>query len=68
VVRPNDTDLYDYLLSRFAGVRGVRVILERRRTQEAVGNERRIRQVTVSTLGYSVVRFKRKPPPPSASS
>ena len=68
VVRPNDTDLYEYLLPRFAGVRGVRVILERRRTQEAVGNERRIRQVIVSTLGYSVVRFKRKPPPPSASS
>src|SRR5262245_18725608 len=24
VVRPNDTDLYEYLLSRFAGVRGVK--------------------------------------------
>ena len=63
VVRPNDTDLYEYLLPRFADVRGVGVILERRRTQEAVGNERRVRQGTVSTLGYSVVRFKRKPPP-----
>ena len=68
VVRPNDTDLYEYLLRRFAGVRGIRVILERRRTQETVRNERRIREGTVSTLGYTVVRFKPKPPPPSASS
>ena len=61
VVRPNDTDLYHYLLQRFAGVRGVRVILERRRTQEGVPNERRIRQGSVSELGYTVLRFKRKP-------
>ena len=61
VVRPNDTDLYEYLVRRFAGVRGIRVILERRRTQETVRNERRIRQGTVSTLGYAVVRFKPKP-------
>jgi hypothetical protein len=67
VVRPNDTDLYEYLLRRFAGVPGVRVILERRRADRRVGervpNERRIRQATVSALGYTVVRFKRKPPP-----
>ena len=68
VVRPDDTDLYDYLLLRFAGVRGVRVILERRRTQEGVPNERRIRRGSVSELGYTVVRFKRTLPPPSASS
>ena len=30
IVRPNDTDLYEYLLRRFVGVQGVRVILERR--------------------------------------
>ena len=67
VVRPNDTDLYEYLLRRFAGVRGVRVILERRQPKrladEAKHKERRIRQGTVSALGYTVVRFKRKPPP-----
>jgi len=65
VVRPNDTDLYHYLLRRFAGVRGVKVILERRRGTEDVRNERRIRQGRVSALGFTVVRFKRKPPPPS---
>jgi hypothetical protein len=67
VVRPNDTDLYEYLLRRFAGVRGVRVILERRQPKrpadEPQHKERRIRQGTVSALGYTVVRFKRKPPP-----
>jgi hypothetical protein len=66
VVRPNDTDLYEYLLQRFAGVPGVRVILERRQPDCAVDEreckERRIRQATFSALGYIVVRFKRKPP------
>ena len=38
VVRPNDTELYEYLSQRFAGVSGVRVILDRRRA------DRRIRQ------------------------
>jgi len=65
VVRPSDTDLYHYLLQRFAGVRGVKVILEQRRGTEDVRNERRIRQGRVSALGFTVVRFKRKPPPPS---
>jgi hypothetical protein len=63
VVRPNDTELYHYLLRRFAGVRGVTVILERRRTKEPVRNERRIRQGTDSLLGYTVVRFKLKSAP-----
>ena len=66
VVRPNDTDLYEYLLQRFAGVPGLRVILERRQPDCAVDEreckERRIRQGTFSALGYIVVRFKRKPP------
>src|SRR5438445_11145454 len=66
VVRPNDTDLYEYLLRRFAGVPGVRVILERRKPDRPVDErerkEWRIRQGTVSALGYTVVRFKRKPP------
>ena len=66
VVRPNDTDLYEYLLRRFAGVPGVRVILERRKSDRPVDErerkERRIRQGMVSALSYTVVRFKRKPP------
>src|SRR5437899_2550317 len=66
VVRPNDTNLHEYLLRRFAGVPGVRVILERRRSDRPVDErerkERRIRQGMVSALSYTVVRFKRKPP------
>ncbi len=66
VVRRNDTDLYEYLLQRFAGVPGVRVIQERRQPDRPVDErdrkERRIRQVMVSSLGYTIVRFKRKPP------
>ena len=65
VVRSNDTDLYEYLMQRFAGVSGVKVILERRQASSRSGghvpNERRIRQGTASALGYTVVRFKRKP-------
>jgi len=67
VVRPNDTKLYEYLLQRFAGVSGVKVILERRQASSRSGghvrNERRIRQGTASALGCTVVRFKRKPSP-----
>jgi hypothetical protein len=70
VVRPNDTDLYEYLVQRFAEVSGVQVILERRRADRPIGGrvreERRTRQGTVSALGYMVVRFKRMPPPASA--
>ena len=66
VVGRNDTDLYEYLLQRFAGVAGVRVIRERRKPDRPVDErdrkERRIRQGTVSALGYTVFRFKRKPP------
>lgn len=66
VVRRTDTDLHEYLLERFAGVPGVKVILERRQPDRLVdereGKERRIRQGAVSGLGYIVVRFKRKPP------
>ena len=71
IVRPNDTDLYEYLLRRFAGVPSVRVILERREpdrpADERERNDRRVRQGTASSLGYTVVRFKRKPPPAAAS-
>src|SRR5882724_4418041 len=67
IVRPNDTDLYEYLLRRLVGVPGVRVILERRQPDRPAGerirDERRIPHGTVSALGYTVVRFKRKPTP-----
>ena len=37
----NDTDLYEYLLRRFAGVPGVRVILERRKSDRPVDERER---------------------------
>jgi len=67
VVRRADTDLYEYLLPRFAGVPGLMMILDRRRPDRPVDErdceERRIRLGTVSALGYTVVRLKRKPVP-----
>src|SRR5207245_4316152 len=48
VVRPNDTDLYEYLLRRFAGLPGVRGILVRWKPASQVAararKERGIRQ------------------------
>jgi hypothetical protein len=66
VVRPADTDLYEYLLPRFAGVPRLIVILDRRRPDRPEEHkrgreERRIQPGTVSALGYTVVRFKTKP-------
>ena len=71
VVRPNDTALHDHLQRAFAGMRGVKVIMERRAgdrraAQDPVADERRhrrmrrIRQGQVSSLGYTVVRFTPK--------
>jgi hypothetical protein len=71
VVRPNDTALHDYLQRAFAGLRGVKVIVERRAgdrraAQYPVADERRlvrtrrIREGEVSSLGYTVVRFTPK--------
>jgi len=71
VVRPNDTSLYEYLRRRLAGVKGVKVIPERRqadrrREQRPVGErrhqDRRIRQGKIFALGYTLFRFKRKSP------
>ena len=66
VVRRADTDLYEYLLPRFAGMPGLMVILDRRRPDGPVDErdreERRIRPGTLSALGYTVVRFKRAHP------
>jgi hypothetical protein len=72
VVRPNDTSLYEYLRRRLAGVKGVKVIPERRQAdrrgeQRPVGErrhqDRRIRQGKIFALGYTLFRFKRKSPP-----
>jgi len=71
VVRPNDTALHDHLQRAFAGMRAVKVIMDRRAgdrrvAQALVAHERRhrrirrIRQGQVSSLGYTVVRFTPK--------
>jgi len=68
IVRPNDTALFEYLQGRFAGVRGVKVIVDRRlgdrrRDESSVADDRRrvrtrrIRNGEVSPLGYTIVRF-----------
>lgn len=69
VVRRLDPLLYAYLQRRLAGVRGVKVILERRaadRRRQARAQapdrrrlERRLRHGRASALGYTVVRFRR---------
>jgi hypothetical protein len=69
VVRQNDTALYEYLARRFAGLRGVKLVMERRQddrrrqkrpvTAERRRTDRRIRRGTASALGYTVVRFRR---------
>lgn len=69
VVRRRDHSLFDYLQSRLVGVRGVKVILERRagdrrRTAWVLSRdrrrfERRLRASQASSLGYTIVRFRR---------
>jgi hypothetical protein len=64
VVHSNNPGLYEHLVPRFAEIPGVKVILDHRRADyqvdERVRKDRRIRRGTVSALGYTVVRFKRK--------
>jgi hypothetical protein len=69
VVRRRDQALFDYLQSRLADVGGVKVILERRagdRRRAGYGPsrdrrrlERRLRPGQASSLGYTIVRFRR---------
>jgi hypothetical protein len=69
VVRRRDRPLFDYLQRRLVGVRGVKVLLERRagdRRREARAFskerrrlERRLRPGQVSSLGYTILRFRR---------
>ena len=68
IVHRHDEALFDYLQPRFAGVRGVQVILERRESDRRRESnrtvddrpERRLRQGQASPLGYTMVRFRRK--------
>jgi hypothetical protein len=70
VVHRHDHTLFEYLQRRFAAVRGVKVILERRegdRRREADTQaddrrrlQRRLRHGQASSLGYTTVRFRRK--------
>jgi len=69
VVRRRDHSLFDYLQSRLVGVRGVKVILERRAgdrrraawvlSRDRRRFERRLRASQASSLGYTIVRFRR---------
>jgi hypothetical protein len=68
VVRRHDRTLFDYLQHRLEGVRGVKVILERRlgdrrravreRAPDRRRLRRRLRLGQASSLGYTVVRFR----------
>ena len=68
VVRRHDLPLFEYLQHRLAGVRGVKVILERRladrrhstgqRAPDRRRLRRRLRLGQASSLGYTVVRFR----------
>ncbi len=70
VVHRHDKALFEHLEPLLAGVRGVKVILERRegdRRREAHAQtydrrllERRLRHGQASSLGYTLVRFLRK--------
>ena len=68
VVRRPDVQLFEYLQRRLEGVRGVKVILERRvgdrrrdsrqRAPDRRRLRRRLRLGQASSLGYTVVRFR----------
>ena len=67
VVNPKEAALFEFLQRRFAGVRGVKVIVDRRRGErrrarqrapdERRRAERRVRPGEVYALGYTVIRF-----------
>ena len=70
VVLFKETDLYEHLTKIFAGVRGVKVIMERRRgdrrqqrrdvaVERRERGERRLHRGKVSALGYTAVRLPR---------
>jgi len=67
VVSSKEPDLHDHLRRIFAGVRGVKVIMERRRGErrrqkqdvavERRERDRRLHRGNLSALGYTAVRF-----------
>jgi hypothetical protein len=67
IIAPKEATLYDYMRSRLTGVKGVQVMVERRRTERrrqgrAVSDDRRkrdrrVRRGQTSALGYTLVRF-----------
>jgi hypothetical protein len=70
VVRPREESLFQYLDRRWSGIRGVKVIVDRRRADrrrrtETVATERRrrpdarIRPLAFASSGYQMVRFNR---------
>lgn len=71
VIKSGETALYDYLERAFLGVRGVKVIMERRERErrgthrraphDRRRTERRQPRETPHALGYVTVRFSRKP-------
>ena len=74
VVRAEEGGLYEHLARTFDGVRGVKVIVERRRGDrrrarrdvavERRGGERRLRSGRRFALGYTAVRFGSVAPAP----
>jgi hypothetical protein len=67
VVSPQETALYEHLQRELAGVSGVKVMLERRRSDRRIDKsvpeesrvDRRLRQGEVTALGYTIIRFGR---------
>jgi hypothetical protein len=71
VIKPGETALHDHLERGFLGVRGVKVIMERRHGDRRAAHhrtapdhrrtERRQPRGTSYALGYTTVRFSRTP-------
>ena len=69
VIKPGETALYDYLERAFLGVRGVKIIMDRRAgerrgthrraTHDRRRTDRRQPRGTSHALGYTTVRFGR---------
>jgi hypothetical protein len=67
IIALKEAALYDYMRSRLTGVKGVQVMVERRRTDrrrqgrpvsdDRRQRDRRVRRGQTSALGYTLVRF-----------
>lgn len=77
VIKPGEGGLYDHLERSFLGVRGVKIIMERRQRERREVNrraphdrrraERRQPRGTFHALGYTTIRFSYDPPGKSES-